>query len=1270
MNYFAKRLVHFTALCWTVIALHLGAPAHAAVVVQLTGISDAISADGSLGTAAQAPSAATGPTTYMATQARYVYVTGTAFDEITNTSAQAIAIWLTPQPPLTTSPVRATATVRTDATQALLPLRAQRPTSDSLNAIAQAGFIVAIDTLGLDNGTYLINSAMADGQSVPIGTPYTLSLGARAPATIQVKPVGVGQGTSARLIASSASSSKLADYEALRSGDYSVVVPTTDAFGRVSGAALLPFTYARQQVVTSLLNPLADDFPGQQKSVRLEHPITHALLAGPLPVVVTTAGGVPGGLNGMAVPATGPGVEATIVATTAAAGYKVRGSTQSDTGQLNVWIKVPDAPDLIISTNSWSLDGAMQVKPQNANGGFTTSLEPVVVKSQAAQESPARCKAAPYAVQPNGNPFGRGVDAREPQCAIRWMTLPDGVTQLATTPVAELSGFLTTSGQNDATYETGILYTNSDDGTTRFYRATSNTLNLTGTNPVPIELSFKATDPLAKIKREAGVTSPLQFFVPVGTRQMPGVVIASSNYIGLNVTMQWDGEPATTTVVNQRGIQAPVYASVQTVGQTRTLTVTAKYAKKPDLSYAKTFEFTAIPAPLQVALDRPDIAVTTVPLTVTGKFGQVNAEHAFTYDASQMGEWTITLATTTRNGVPGRSLGTATTTIAADGGFSVDVGTLPSGTFEIVATATLTSPVNGFQSTLKSGGLWLTVRDGTVMPVTVSTMTTSGAVPFAPAIMATFTDAARASDMSAIRWEVDRGSGWEAMLDTAGVPENKSVVRPNLTRSGTYSYRAIVTNRWTQNETTTNQVTVTAFVRPTLTISGPNAGFVGYPANLTITSDLADNDIDIRWTVVRGSSDRNPITGSGSAITFTPASAANYAITVVASQLNAPPNDSATKRTATFYYTAAVPILPPPVITGTRTPEVGKTYTYTAAATTPFSASANTNWTIKSKWILPDGTEQPAGPLSLTVGNAPNQVLRYVVWIDGMPGSEVTTSLTLLPWVYTWPQWSMTSKVLDSTAPARVQLQIATSDARAVAALNGEPLVYTWNIPAGATVTSQARENSFITLPQGSWVVTGTVSDSRGNSTNVSSATITVGPPSELIFTVDLSSSSDRFMRAPLTLGATLRVTSLPRGDAFESANYILDGTSIGTIASQFGTLVIPTAGNHTLQVTARTRGGQTATRSVDITVAEGDAPVCTIAAVGSGPTTLTANCVVQLGFVGNYEWHLTTSTGTTKVGAARTLIISVADLARTQSVTLKAITDKGKQSSFTWTKP
>jgi len=1236
-------------------AAPLSFSALASTQVNFTGLGEA----GTIGTAIT-----------LSTSSRYVTVAGVAFDSVNGTAPANLAVELIPQSPLSGAALRAPVTIRTDATPILLQNSIQRPTSALLDAMANAGFIATIDTSQMPDGTYRISSAMVNNASTQANTSVTLTLLPRTPDTVTIKDsTGAAVGTAALVYVPGGLTFK--SYPSLRSGSYRAAVPAADYLGRPGEISDLVFNYVRPTQTISLTNPQVLGFPGQRKIASLTNPLTGEALTGSLAGVATLANPGVGVLNGINL-SSGQPTQVSLPAALDGSGHRFAASTAETVGDIRVWVDAPDAPDVKLTTSTWTLDGAMVLKPSNANFSYTAALEPVSIKTAAATEQPARCKSVPFAVQSTDNPAARGVDARDPQCAIRWSALPAGLAQLGSTAFAELTGYLTDStlGSQSLTFEPGVIYTDPDTAKTQFYPATPQSATIISTEPLPITFSFKANAPLEKARVDAGITDSTSYFVTVGNKQLPGSYLVSSPYMGLEITTQFDGEAPKTETFNQRAVQALAFVTTENIGQRRDMTIKARYLKKPDTEYSKTFTFSAIPSTLMILLDRPTDISNISAVTLSGKFGRMNAAREFAFDSSTMGNWSIAFSTVSRGGVPARALGVSTTSIGADGTFSVPVGNLPVGTFDVVAIATLTTDVSGYETTFKSDSLWLTVRDGSDLPVVVSAQTKSGALPFNAVLMANFSTALRASDMSAIRWQRLSGATWETVTDAAGAPEKLTQIRPVITAAGDYTYRAIVTNRWTNAETTTNEVTISGFVRPAISLTGPTGGLVGYPVTIAIGSDLSPGDLLISWTVKQGTV--HVASGASSTITFTPTSAGTFAVAVSASQTTAPTTDPNRIRNVSGYFVAVQPRLNTPSITGTRSPEVGKTYTYKGSVTSIFPPGTVVTWVTKSKWVLPDGTEQPGdADLTLTVGSGTSQELRYVAWLDGVPNSETTATLALNPWTYTWPTWTMTSRLLDTSAPARVQLQMLPSDQRALAALNGEPLTYTWNLPATATSISQLRENATITLPQGSFVITGTITDTRGHVTNVSSPAIQVGPPSELLFTVDASNSSDRYNRAPLTVGVTVRVTSLPRLDAFASADFILDGALVGTLNTPFGTLIIPTAGQHTLQVLVRSRNGQTATRSVDLTVVDGDAPACNLVAAGSSPLTLTATCTVQAGYVAGYEWYLNSTAGTTtKVGGARVLAISAADLARTASITFKALTDKTKSTTLTWTKP
>jgi len=1236
----------------------------------------------------------------------FVSVRGIAYDPVADIAGGSIKVQFRNQDVPNGPTYEATASERVDALLDVLTLKATGsfPDPDTSNGstypglpsttfsglspsestavqMSRAGYIATFTKAGLAQGFYVITGIKVDGQLIPVNNGSTFMITDDCSCTVDAlaKPangavegywytIGLGNAQDTAHL----NYMKPTIYPRIPSGDYLLSVPKLDAFGRTRGASVdTPFTYARPKLVVDAKQPDVENFPGAPKVIQLRNPLTNELLSG---YVSGTARSQEGGrVNDYDVPPSDPNDPYSygwFYAQGSGTGsdFPIRATSNSASATFTLELDAADAPDVVLTVGKYSLAGAMAVRATGDSSTFTPG-ETLTLTGAAVTESPQRCTIVPFGVNSSGQPTTDNADFSAPQCAIKWTDTPAGFTQNSGGRNAILRGTPMTNADLHISYETGVLF-KPLDGDLTFYKATSETATFAGGGAPTMTIAFQSLDALARAKSAASVVDPNAFFVTTGARQQAGTIIVNANRPGITVKTQWDGEATVSNPSNQRSLRIPIYATTTAVGQTRSLTVTSYGADLTSPLSTKTITFTALPSQMQLALLRPAIPVSTDPLSISGKFGRIDRSRNYTFSPATMGEWSIALTTVARNGVAARTLGTTTTAINTDGTFTVPVGQLQPGTFEVVATATLVNPISGYTAQIRAGGLWLTVRDGGDLPIKLTAQPTSGPLPFTPALSAVFTSAIRASDMSSVRWEKWEGGAWSTVNRIDGSAESKAVLRPTFTSSGSHRYRAVMVNRWTNQPTTTNEVEVVAFVRPAVSIVGPNAGFTGQPVTMTVNTDLPEDQAVLNWTVSRGVSDATPIRGTGRTIAFTPNSPASYIVSVAASQLGAPSDNVGRLRTASVNFAAVLPKLQPASITGERSPEVGKAYVYRASSSSPFAPGATTQWIIKAKWALPDGSEQPDGPLTFQFEDGSTQQLKYTAWIEGIPGSEVTTALTVSPWSYVWPNWHIATRVLDTTAPARVQLQLVPSETRALAGLHGETLTYSWNIPTAATTLDKRGENAFISLPQGTWTITGNVSDSRGHVANVTTAPIVVGAPSELAFNIEASAGQDRFMRAPLTMGVTVRVTSLPRGDSFESATFSLDGKTIGTITTPFGTLNVPNAGTHTLEVVVRSRNGQAVSKSIDIVATEGDPPVCSIAVSGATAPTLTASCAVQLGFVAGYEWYLNTATGSQKVGAARSLSIGPADLLRTQSVTLKALTDKGRSSTWTWIKP
>ncbi len=657
-------------------------------------------------------------------------------------------------------------------------------------------------------------------------------------------------------------------------------------------------------------------------------------------------------------------------------------------------------------------------------------------------------------------------------------------------------------------------------------------------------------------------------------------------------------------------------------------------------------------------------ANSSAPATVTASLGLPAIGGAFTYDAGKQGAWSVQLYSLNSRGVK-TPVSTPVTSVGTDGALSFDVGILAPGFNLFTAEATQTdAPAGTTAPVLKSGTVAAYVRDGTAIEATLITKPATGPAPLHGNVGAWPVNSARLADIGEVQVHVsdDGSTGWTRVVDAKNVPTTAIFTAQVLTGESKKFYKATVKNRWSGLTTDTTVGTLQSFIMPALHIEGSKATLVTRPVTLTAVADNMDaSTMTFTWEVRYGVYDNNPTTYTGPTMTFTPSKAGTLSVVLAGKQTNAPEGNALATKVAYYSVLVVPPKMPNPSVTGPTIVEVGKAYTWTGIQPPPFPTNLTTDLVVKSQWIMPDGTIQTGNPVTYTMKAGDQQKVRFESWFDGYTESLSFGDHVLQPWTYQWPAMAMRMTVLSPYAPARVQYTAGLASAMNISLLHGETLGYAWSFPQGATVISQSAGTAVVEYPTvGTYQASAVISDSRGNSSTVTSDAVVVLPTRQLEFNLTLA-SSDRWNRPPGPVMARTQVTQLPLNDAPAGVTFFVDGTQVGSEVPAGANLSLPTPGTYSVRAVFRSVKGATAEVTQAITMATGDDPVCTLKKNGNGTTSLwfQATCTVQRGNVVGYTWKVN---GTTQQVSSNTLSFTATNIASASTIEVTATTDKGQK--------
>lgn len=1134
-------------------------------------------------------------------------------------------------------------------------------TASSFGTLMNAGFMATLDAYTLPAGPYEVTGLqfMAYGSTntntITPATKPTFSLPSGRTVSDVVLADSSGVSIPVSLKPSGLSSApdvlNLTGYPALKSGLYQLKAKAANKYGRAGQESALNIRYTRPVVKVDVSSPNAENYPGTTKGVSLQNPLDSTTLTGDLAAKATLQSDNPYvsdvQMQGASL-TTNSETDIVIPFTSGRQQVKARAAGQGK-GTVKVWLAVPDAPDLEVGVGVWDPDVGIKLAADREV--YAPVLDPVSVT--ASPDPSTNCASGLYGIMDGATV---GTQMSTPVCAVRYRALPQGLGQ-ETTLRANLRGALVNLDGNDIDYDTGVLYTDPSTGVTNFYKTKNRKLSLQGIDPAEPAIDFVHVDKLFALAKNSQGTN-LTYAGP----NTPGRLMMTGKYPGMTANISvGDASPKQVTT-SSTNIREFVNTSIPSIWGTQDVVIESWYNKYPQKKFTKTLTFTAIPK-YPVVVVSPTQTVSTVDAVVRGNLGVYQgATSGFAFDPAATGEWAVHLYEVSPKGEK-TPIGDPASVTSSDGAFEINLGKLAPGRKSIIAVGTVQNAAGGIgQQQITSATASMIVMDGSPIDASLQVKTPSGPTPFMPSIGVAVKKVERVSDIGAVEWYSSRDGEVFDKIDGAG----NIGLRPSLPEAGRYWYKAVVTNKYSNEPSELAPVEVQAFNLPKVKILGDTATFVGVPITLTATADV---DSDFTWYIYKSATDANPQVVSGNTISVSPSAPGDMLIKVKAVEKGAPTSNVASTVTASTALRAINPIVQRPMITGPGYVETGKTYDFKATMSPLFAPGLTTSLAQRGRWVLPDGSTQEANVISYTV-NPGDKSLKYEVWVESMPAVRSSSEMQLRTWTYIWPDWQVTTRVIDNRVPATLMFSAMPKDMRALQNLGSEKPAYQWQLPPSFKIVQQYTPDSITVEASepGTFQVKAVVSDSRGNTTEVASNMIEIAPAPDLVPDLTLL-SGDKWGRAPQKLYARVNILSMPKNDSFGSATFKLDGKEVSSGAVSTTFIDVPTSGTHEVSAMVSSAGGKVATVSKSMDFITGDNPVCSIVSAGDGKTslTLTAKCTVQSGFISAYKWEVD---GKTLPGSSYMVSFSKSSLdAGVGTVRLVAATDKGQEGEAVWTK-
>ncbi|ALU46118.1 Ig-like domain-containing protein [Pseudoalteromonas rubra] len=652
------------------------------------------------------------------------------------------------------------------------------------------------------------------------------------------------------------------------------------------------------------------------------------------------------------------------------------------------------------------------------------------------------------------------------------------------------------------------------------------------------------------------------------------------------------------------------------------LKVGATYNLAPDIGVHDTRDVIVLPSrrtALNLSMDNGTELLSTDSSTVTAHMGLWSwKDKQSQYDPRTMGEWDIYIAY--KSNTNDEVILTDTKMSDGDGRaqFTVEMADLFRKSSSFYAVAKVRSPHAEYSHTLKSTPLFVRLLLGTGVEGKLSSNMVSGKAPFTTLIRYEYDsleDMVAGNDM---RWEVSEDQqSWRELTQFSG----RSAIPYLMSEVGDKYIRAIVTNKNTQESSTSDTLRISAYNKANLSIKGPAQVYAGQNVMLSMynyVDVLNAHDGVAMWSEDGGA---NWYEGS----TQQRFVATEETKLIMGKFKYASTTDGAGKAawSQARYYLR--PVAPRPVMAQIRAPhliEIGEPITVTGQV---MNANGGVDLPIRYEWHLPDGSVRTDASFEYTPGSdyldERNRLkLKLLAWVDGYRNATQSEALRFLEtWTYRFPETSISVRSTVLVAPATVTGMIQQQRSF----MPGIQYHYQWHETPQIEV---ARPNSIasqiVIKTPGVHELRATIVDSRGKAKEVSQF-VDVLEPSPITGEM-MTYASNRYQRAPLGIVARAKTSGGHPQDFMVDYQWYLNGEKVTVLQprSPMHRFEIETAGDYEIRVEATSQFGQQVAFTEQVTIHPNKVPQCeSVTDKMKLAMRVTARCTDEDGFITAYDW-------------------------------------------------
>lgn len=1000
-----------------------------------------------------------------------------------------------------------------------------------------------------------------------------------------------------------------ANYPPLRDGTYTVVSNFQTAAGAQEKS--LVFAYKRPIVEVPVNMPMVEGFPGILSNIEIINPLSKkAFNQDSLEVMVDEVTGGSIKIDGNVV---SQGQSLNLAKQQFQSNYQAKIFDDQETAGSSIakiYIMAPDAPNVHIKTNRWNPSDKINIKSSKTESA--TLIEDVAIDAQVQNPTKETCMSLSTVRTGVQLPTNSYIT-----CGIQWGALPSGIKHNTYKPNG-LSGAVSTQGEIKIAFESGIVYTDPITRKSAFYKSKNkNTdFSMIGINPGPIAMEFVQDKSLKDFVSEGDPNYVGKYLVIRSDNGKPaGELRVSGKYKNITTRITYPNGTTKDYVSSATSDALKIVFPAPTPWDTYDVNVQTWYTKAPDNKTETNYQFVAIPDAPVIELPQEIASNNTEDTLLSGRMG-IAKGRTIEFDQQKMGNWNVTLVDQKGATIVGPIA------VLSDGAFTFNMGKLTEGSRMVAVKAEMANTQN--QSIKKfhlSRQRMIITESGNVIEAELEAKSKIGFVPFSQGITVNLKDSRLIKNVGTVRWEKkSTGGDWVPVLDNKGVQSVGWSLGTIINSAVSEQYRAIVSNKHSGATFSTNPVTLQAFKTPAFTVTAPEIIAVNKPITISVVDDGVHN---LNYTWKMASSAKAEISGgnTGKQFSFTPLETKSYVLEITARE-DGVPELSALAIKKSIGVRAVNPLAGRASITGPNDLEIGKSYKFIAKLNTETGNSLNKSYEVKGYWSLPDGTRVNSLELEYSP-NATDKMVAFMTYIDGYPEVTTATVHSFKTWQYAFPtDWRIKIDpiFLDIPASIRYTIEPVTANLRD---LHGEPLSYTWSLPANIARSAGDDISGTFSIDQvGSYQLAAQVSDTRGNVVNVISNVFSITPPATVKTEAKLVSKYGDKVYAPSEYYIGLKVTSMPRGDSFLTNEVLINSQKIGQFYSAGTVVKFEQAGEYEINVRTLTKNNNYGESILNIIAEDAPKPECTVTSIpGTSAVVYKPTCTVAAGVVSEFEW-------------------------------------------------